>query len=89
MSKVSVMNPVERFVMRSTPLRMIFCRNISAGDVYYFNEFNKSDPFKSEPHRVKVLDVKSGYVQFDWINSSVGIDSMTISQFLFCYILDE
>lgn len=88
MSEESVVHPVERLVMRFTLLRMIFCRDIKVGNIYYFNEFNEGDPFKSPAHKVKVLDVKSGYVQFDWIDSIIGVDSMTISQFLFCYILD-
>lgn len=73
-----------------TILRMAFCRKIKIGSIYYFNELNKTDPFNNDkPHEVKVLDVKRGYVKFTMLNGCLDDDSATISQFLFCYILES
>ena len=78
-----------RMVMHFTLLRIMFYRDINVGDEFTFNEFEKKDPFKDPPARVKVKAVKKGFVNYEHIGSSLWKnESMRVSHFNYCYIPD-
>lgn len=77
-------------------LRAIFYGKPIIGKVYIFDEWdNDVNPFQSpiELQKVKVLDVKRGYVKYQILKQRYFCcdDSMKINAFHFCYkeVLDE
>ena len=69
-----------------------FYRNIKEGDVFTFNEFEKGNPFKNATnatHKVIVKDVKNGFVNYAFADSSFYQDeSMDVVAFNSCYVPD-
>ena len=79
---------IKRFITRFTILRCLFYRDIKPGDVFVFNDFEKN-PFKGGQHRVRVKAVKNGFVNYEFIGSSIYTnESGSIPSFNFCYYPD-
>ena len=81
-AKNGMTSPVKRVVMRCTPLRMLFYRDLKLGDRFYLIDDSK-DPFNGPPFEVTINDIKGRYVQYR--TSSGCLFSKEITTFLFCY----
>jgi len=80
---------METLIKHFTLLRMLFYRDIKKGDEFIFNASEEKNPFKKEPFRVRVKAVKNGFVNYEFIGSSLWTnESMGIVNFNFCYIPD-
>lgn len=70
-------------------LRSLFGRTpIRPGDIFVFDSDKyKGNPFaKGNPHRVKVLAVKDGWVNYRWCGPTIwDNESMRVGNFRFCY----
>lgn len=57
------------------------------GQIRQFDRnYEKTNPFKSKPHSVEVLEVKDGWVRFRHLDSTMWQnESLKIKTFCFCY----
>lgn len=65
--------------------RSIFIKTLNAGDIFIIDDYNRN-PFADPPHKVVVKDVKNGWVNYRFIDSTLfQNESMRVSSFMFCY----
>ena len=65
--------------------RAMFSRLPKIGDIYEFDEGGK-DPWGENPHRVRVLDVRRGWIRFEFCGDSMWKDErLSRSCFHFAY----
>lgn len=61
----------------------VFCKNHKVGDIFYDKEKNK-DPFKVNTlDKIKVIEIKRGYVKYAYGNNYQFKSSMKTSTLLF------
>jgi hypothetical protein len=69
-------------------LNVFFGRVPIAGEIYEFSKNDKSPFDNNRPHKVEVIAVKKGWVNYRWLDSVMWQDeSMEIGSFRFCYRL--
>lgn len=55
------------------------------GEIWIFSG-NKSNPFTEEGHKVEVLAVKGGWVNYRWLDTTMfQNESMVLHSFNYCY----
>ena len=68
-------------------LRAIFFRMPKVGDIYKVE--GDDDPFGSKHKKRRVLEVKDGWVRYEWIGSDLWTDERkSRSSFHACYVRD-
>lgn len=61
-----------------------FFGKVESGEIYEF--YGDDNPFSEPPHKVEVIAVKDGWVNYKWLGSKIWQNSsMRIGSFRYCY----